>query len=64
MVVTIEAPKAVDPKRGAVIFTVGLLESRIGCSTFWILPQVWVSDRITGTLRRKYFLDAPWGLGV
>ena len=33
----------VDSPQGSVIYTIGVLESRIGGSTFWILPKVWES---------------------
>ena len=32
----------VDPPEGPIVYTIGALESRIGGSTFWILPGVWV----------------------
>ena len=28
----------VDPPSGSAIYTVGVLESRVGGSTFWVLP--------------------------
>ena len=31
-----------DPPEGSVIYTIGELESRIGDSTFWIVPKLWV----------------------
>ena len=38
----------VDPPQGSVIYTIGVLESRIGGSTFWILPGVWVGGEASG----------------
>ena len=32
----------VDPPQGFIVQTIGILEFRIGGSTFWILPGVWV----------------------
>ena len=32
----------VDPPYGSIIYTIGVLKSRIGGSTCWILPEVWV----------------------
>ena len=32
----------VDPPPSSILHTIGVLESRIGRSTFWILPGVWV----------------------
>ena len=42
--VTTQSPgriQKVDPPQGSVIYTIGVLGSRIGESTFWILPGVW-----------------------
>ena len=33
----------VRPPLGSVIYTVGVLESRIGGSAFWILPGLWAN---------------------
>ena len=46
MVVIIEAYKAVDPPQGSEIYIVGVLESTIGGSTFWILSGVWEMKRL------------------
>ena len=34
----------VDPLKGSEIYTIRVLESRIGGSAFWILPGVWVEE--------------------
>ena len=36
----------VDPPSGSIIYTIGVLEPRIGGSTFWILPGVWEPDAL------------------
>ena len=33
-----------DPPWGSVIYTIGVLESRIGGSVFWILPGLWEAE--------------------
>ena len=38
--------QSANPSCGSIIYTRGVLESRIGGSTFWILPGVWEGARM------------------
>ena len=45
---TPEQIQKVDPPLSSIIRTIGVFESRIGGSTFWILPGVWVESCTQG----------------
>ena len=61
-------PKKVDPPKGSIIYTMGILDCRIEGSLFWILPTVWfwscsqerAAIGVLGIQKRGfYFLDLP-----
>ena len=60
-------PKSRSPSRpqGSILYTIGVLEPRIGGSTFWILPGVWVGSLAhqVRTAASGFVLQQPWGCG-
>ena len=56
----------VDPPWGSMTYTIGVLDSRIGGSTFWILPGVWEAGTLASRQELQHCLrtEPGWAEGT